>query len=96
MGDGKGALGYVEHILSHLERGSLQGAEEPFRVWLTCFRVLHAQEDSRAAQVLKKAHRLLQEWAGRLQDKELRRTFLAIGTHRELLEAWRRSRTPST
>jgi hypothetical protein len=39
--------------------------------------------------VLKKAHRLLQEWAGRFQDKELRRTFLAIDTHRELLEAWR-------
>jgi predicted ATPase len=89
LGHGPEALGYVEQLLAHLERGSLQGAEEPFRVWLTCVRVLQAQEDPRAAQVLKKAHRLLQEWAGRLQDKELRRTFLAIDTHRELLEAWR-------
>jgi class 3 adenylate cyclase/tetratricopeptide (TPR) repeat protein len=89
-GEGQEALGYVTHILAHLERGSLQGAEEPFWVWLTCVRVLRTQEDSRAAGVLEKAHQLLQECAWRIQDKELRRSFLGITAHREILKEWRR------
>jgi tetratricopeptide (TPR) repeat protein len=84
-GDQQEALGYAEEILSHLQRVTLHGAEEPFQIWLTCFQVLRAQNDSRAKWVLETAHRQLQESAKRLRDKQLRHSFLAIPAHRELL-----------
>jgi predicted ATPase/class 3 adenylate cyclase len=91
-GERQEARGYVEELLAHLARGPLHGVEEPFWIWLTCYRVLRAQEDSRAQRVLETAHRQLQEWTGRLHDKELRRSFLTIPAHRELLLKARRGR----
>ncbi len=90
-GDAQGARGHAEELLAYLERGeTLNGAEEPFWIRLVCFRVLQAQQDSRARKFLKKTHFQLQEWAGRIQDAELRRSFLGIAAHRQLLEEWRR------
>ncbi|WNG44078.1 AAA family ATPase [Archangium minus] len=79
------ALGYAEELLSHLRRVTLHGVEDPFQIWLTCFQVLRAQNDSRAQWVLETAHRQLQEYAERLKDKQLRDSFLAIPAHRKLL-----------
>ncbi|PTL81783.1 adenylate/guanylate cyclase domain-containing protein [Vitiosangium sp. GDMCC 1.1324] len=87
-GEEQQALGYAEELLSHLERIALHGVEEPFRIWLACFRVLRAQKDARAQRVLETAQRKLQEQAGKLHDEALRRSFLAISAHRELLEEW--------
>ncbi|HEY0096706.1 MAG TPA: tetratricopeptide repeat protein, partial [Archangium sp.] len=90
------ARGYAEELLTHLEQAPLHGVEEPFWLWLTCFRVLRDQEDARAARVLETAHRQLQEWAGKLHDEGLRRSFLAIPAHRALLEEVGRHSESST
>jgi tetratricopeptide (TPR) repeat protein len=45
QGDLHQAQAYVEEILSYLKTGTLHGPTEPFRVYLTCYRVLRAQGD---------------------------------------------------
>jgi hypothetical protein len=69
---------------------AIENAEEPLRVELTCYQVLHAADDARAAAVLEAAYCRLQERAGKIADAETRRMFLEnVPFHRELLAAWR-------
>jgi len=83
----------VEEILTHLETGALDGADDPLRVYLTCYRVLVANGDPRAPQILDTAHALLQERAAKIEDEPTRRSFLEnITTHREIVAEWRASR----
>ena len=83
------AQAQVEQILAHLQTGDLRGAEEPFRVYLTCYRVLCATGDSRAQEILDTAHRLLQEWAARISDVAMSRSFLEnVAAHREIVDAF--------
>lgn len=87
-GDLERALAQVEAILAHLYEHSLDGALEPFRVYLSCCRVLEARGDPRAREVQVAAQRLLQERAGRIEPEELRRSFLQdVPVHRRILEA---------
>jgi len=87
------ALEFVEGILSHLERGTLEGTEQPLLVYLTCYCVLEAAGDTRAEAVLEEGYRLLQEIAGKLTDLELRRSFLEnVAAHRELAQEYERLR----
>jgi adenylate cyclase len=80
---------WIEEILAHLDTNTLIGAEEPFRVYLTCYRVLKTNQDPRAQDVLNTAHRLLQDQAAKIDDDELRRSFLEnVNAHREITEAW--------
>jgi tetratricopeptide (TPR) repeat protein len=80
---------YVAEILAFLEDNSLDGTDEPFRVYLTCYHVLHAGQDPRAKEILKTAYGLLQEQAVRISEGELRRSFLEnIVAHREILNEW--------
>jgi predicted ATPase/DNA-binding SARP family transcriptional activator/predicted negative regulator of RcsB-dependent stress response len=77
----------VDEILVYLENNSPEGTDEPFRVYLTCYRVLHANQDPRAQEILTTAHRLLQERAAKISDDELRRSFLEnVAAHREIIE----------
>ena len=86
MTQGDPAQAHVEEILSYLETGNLDGTHEPFRIYLTCFRVLRANQDPRAAEVLETAHSLLQERATNITDGELQRSFLEnVTAHREIL-----------
>ena len=92
------ALAQVEEILNHLNvehsssAGSgnhLDGTDEPFRIYLTCYRVLVANQDPRASVIMNIAYDLLQERAGKITDTELRRSFLEnVAAHREILTAW--------
>jgi len=84
------ALNYVEEILDYLNQGNtLDGTDEPFKVYLTCYRVLRANQDSRAETVLEKAYALLQERAAKIDDEEMRRSFLEnVASHREIIAAW--------
>jgi Asp-tRNA(Asn)/Glu-tRNA(Gln) amidotransferase C subunit len=67
----------LEEILTHLdERKTLDGTAEPFRIYWTCYLVLRGNEDSRASTILADARRLLVEQADRIDDEELRRSFL--------------------
>jgi class 3 adenylate cyclase/tetratricopeptide (TPR) repeat protein len=85
------AQAQVEEILSHLETSSLDGADEPLWTYLTCYRVLDANEDPRSEQVLDAAYHLLSERALKIDDEELRRSLLTnVPYHREIVEEFRR------
>jgi len=82
----------VEEILHHLEGGTLDGTDEPFLVYLSCYRVLRASGDTRAQEVLRTAHCLLQERAARIGDQETRCSFLQnVAAHREIVEEYERA-----
>lgn len=83
----------VAEILAYLEEEStLDGTEEPLRVYLTCYQVLQVTQDPRARDVLNTAHHLLQERAARIEDEELRRSFLEnVAVHREIIAAYHES-----
>jgi hypothetical protein len=86
QGDTSSALNYGEEILAYLETGSLAGTDAPFWIYLTCYRVLQAHQDSRAPVILQMAHRLLQARAATIGDERLRRSFLEnVPAHRELV-----------
>lgn len=51
-GDVSGAHSLVERVLEKLGTCALPGANEPLRVYLTCYQVLDAAEDPRAGEVL--------------------------------------------
>jgi predicted ATPase/DNA-binding SARP family transcriptional activator len=104
QGDLSQAQAYVEEILAHLEAGApstgsghgLNGTDEPFRVYLTCYRVLRANQDPRAQEILSAAHRLLQGRAAKISDEEWRRSFLEnVAAHREIIEDFRSLQTHS-
>jgi class 3 adenylate cyclase/Tfp pilus assembly protein PilF len=89
-GDQRTAQQYLEEILAYLDGGGkLEGAEEPLRVYLTCYQVLRAMQDPRAEALLSTAYRQLQEQAGRLTDLTARQIFLEqVTCNREILAAW--------
>jgi hypothetical protein len=81
--------GQSEEILADLATGSLVGADAPFRVYLTCYHVLQAHDDSRSLSILQMAHELLQARAATMGDERLRRLFLEhVPAHRELVSAF--------
>lgn len=63
------------------------GADEPFRVLLTCWRVLHSAGDARAAGLLAQARALLDAYASHIADAPLRQSFLTlVAVHRDILD----------
>lgn len=89
LSQGNQAQAHVEEILDYLERHTLKGIDEPFWVYLTCYRILCMNQDPRAQAVLDTAHDLLQEWAAKISDEETRRSFLEnVAAHREILREW--------
>jgi tetratricopeptide (TPR) repeat protein len=81
------ARAHVEEILAALESGlgeELPGTDDPFRVYLTCARVLAAAQDIRGPALVRTALRQLEAQAATLADEAQRRTFWGITTHREL------------
>ena len=85
QGELSSAKTHVEEILDYLNDHTLEGIGEPTRVYLTCYRVLHACGDSRSSDVLQLACNDLQARAAKITDEELRRSFLEnVSFHREL------------
>jgi DNA-binding SARP family transcriptional activator/tetratricopeptide (TPR) repeat protein/class 3 adenylate cyclase len=90
QGDTSLALQHVEVLLEHLSTGPVDGALEPLRVYLTCYRILAAHGDPRASQILKEGHRLLMARAASIDDAALRHSYLEhVAANRELLAAAR-------
>jgi predicted ATPase/DNA-binding SARP family transcriptional activator len=82
------AMAQVDAVLEASDGNPRIGLDEPFDIYLTCFRILHAVHDPRAASVLNSGQRLLREYANSIADLALRCSFLEnVATHRELLEA---------
>jgi len=89
QGDLAQALTNVEQVLSLLGTAPLGFSDDPFPVYLTCYRVLRASQDPRAQEILMTAFNLLQELASKIEDEGLRRSFLEnVAAHRDLLAAW--------
>jgi hypothetical protein len=86
------ALTAVTQALASLNPQALAQANEPMRVFLTCFRVLQACQDPRANALLVTAYQLLQERAAKLPDEAGRQAFLhGIPSNRALLRAFEQS-----
>lgn len=82
------ALAHVNKIVAYLDAGhSLEGAEQPFRIYLTCYDVLVQEYDPKAEELLARAHTLLQQYAARITDPARKLSYLTnIPAHRELIE----------
>ena len=80
---------YVEKILSHLKHHSLDGIDQPLRIYLTCVQTLIETEDPRATPILKSAHDQLQERTANIHDNEKRQTFVNnIVVHQEIIQLY--------
>jgi len=87
-GDCQTALEHSEAVLAFLETQTLDGAEEPFRIYWAVYRALQAAEDPRAVKLLARAQARLQSQAAALPDEDTRRVFLeAVAPHRAILAA---------
>ena len=84
------AKAHVAEILAHLDGGGhLCCDQKPIRVYLTCYQVLEAAGDPRADELLSHGHAELQEWAARIPDEALRRSYLEnVADNLELVRAW--------
>ena len=84
------ALHHVAVLLEHLSTGSVDGALEPLRIYLTCYRILAAHDDPRASEILKVGYRVLRARAASIDDPALLHSYLEhVGPNRELLAAAR-------
>ncbi len=93
-GDLAQAQAQADEILCYMACNSLDGADEPVRVYLTCYRVLSASQDPRAVEVLTGAHNLLQARAANISDERARRSFLEnVAAHREIMAAYQQMQT---
>jgi hypothetical protein len=83
------AMAYVENVLACLESGTLDGAQEPLWIYLTCYHVLRDRRNARASKILDAAYGLLQERASRINDEQLRRSFLTnVQANVEIIRCW--------
>jgi class 3 adenylate cyclase/tetratricopeptide (TPR) repeat protein len=96
QGDPAGALVHVGEILDYLsDHPALEGTLEPLRIYLTCYRVLLANGDPRAEEILDAAHHLLQERAATIEDEDLWRSYLEnVPAHREIVALWEEAPHP--
>lgn len=66
-----------EKVLRFLESGStLDGTEEPLRVYYTCYRLLQEKQHPSAQQILETANRLLEDQVSKLRDEAARTSFI--------------------
>ena len=96
MAQGKPAEAKVcaDEILAYLQTGSLDGTDEPLRIYLTCYQVLKMERDPRAQEILTIAYELLQQWANRITDEDLRRSFLRnVRAHRQIMDEYQTARS---
>jgi tetratricopeptide (TPR) repeat protein len=67
----------AEKILQFLESGSsLDGTEEPLRIYYTCYQILEKRQDPRSKQILHTAIKLLDAQVSRFSDDEARRRYI--------------------
>lgn len=67
----------AERILSHLETGgTLNGTDEPLRVYFQCFRILEKKQDSRMTQVLLAGVQMLNAQVAKLKDEHSRQMYV--------------------
>jgi adenylate cyclase len=91
QGDLAQALHQTEEILNRLETGPVIGTPQPLEIYLTCYHVLEAHDDPRARDILKTAYHTLQDRASKLNEDQMRHSFLNnVAVHREIVAIWER------
>jgi tetratricopeptide (TPR) repeat protein len=67
----------TEKILAHLQNGgTLNGTDEPLRVYYSCYRYLEKKQDPRSAQVLQDALQMLDAQLAKLNDERSREMYV--------------------
>ena len=80
----------AEMIVSHLmSGGTLEGAEEPLRIYLSCYQTLAKTQDPRTNTILKMAAAQLESQIARIQDENARRRYVEnVPWRRAIWDAW--------
>ncbi len=88
--DGASAQVEAERILSHMANGgTLEGTEEPLRIYFTCYSALRQNLDARADDLLNRAYSQLAEQISRISDDEARRMYVEnVPWRRAIQQAW--------
>jgi predicted ATPase/class 3 adenylate cyclase len=90
MNDMSIARDETENIIQYLgDGGTLEGTEEPLRIYLACYQAMQKLEDPRSTAVLKDAVQLLEAQVSNLPDEEARQMFIQnVPCRRAIFEAW--------
>jgi class 3 adenylate cyclase/predicted ATPase len=90
MNDTLFASRLMEELMGYLsEGGTLEGTEEPLRVYLACYRALESIEDPRSTSVLETAMQLLEAQVSKIYDEQSRRMYIEnVPWRREIEEIW--------
>lgn len=78
------AQAYIDELVSQLTDQTYAGIVELLRIHLTCYQVLSAVGDERAITLLTMGYTILQERAAKIEEEELRASYLSITAHAEL------------
>lgn len=78
------AQAYIDELVPQLTYQTYAGIVELMRIYLTCYQVLTAAGDERAAKLLTMGYTILQERAAKITSEELRRSYFQIAVHAEL------------
>ncbi len=83
------AQAHVAAVLAYLDgEGSVSGMEDPFQVYLICYRVLQAALEPRASQILEQAFDTLRAHVSKI-NPDARQSFLEnVPAHRELVQSY--------
>jgi tetratricopeptide (TPR) repeat protein len=90
QGNVEEACQILEPVLEMLAAGSkFEGADEPIRIYFSCYKVLDALNDDRALSVLEKGYAALHARAAQIPDETIRKRFIAeISHHHQIQTAW--------
>jgi class 3 adenylate cyclase/tetratricopeptide (TPR) repeat protein len=88
IGDITLAYACAQQALNFINRHGTQGIEHPAMVYLTCYHILQTnQKYDEATSALEQGHQYLQTQAARLDDSQLRASFLNnVAENREIIE----------
>jgi tetratricopeptide (TPR) repeat protein len=80
----------MEELMQYLSNGgTLDGTEEPLRVYLACYAVLERTGDSRAADILQTAMQLLEAQVAKINIEASRRMYIEnVPWRREIERLW--------
>jgi len=83
------AQSYVEEILTFLQKQSLNGTEEPLRIYFTCYQQLKCMGDDRAVIILEEGYQMVCNQAAQITDDTLRQAYLNnVRANRAIIAEW--------
>jgi predicted ATPase/class 3 adenylate cyclase len=91
INDDASALEHAERILAHFANdGTLEGAEEPLRVFLACYRALEKNNDPRSKNLLRTAFDFLESQVSNIRGEEMRHAYVVnVPWRLAIRDAWR-------